>query len=275
MGGDTRRHFPLLIAVVAVTALVVGGLYQGTVRAAAGKLVGTTAPAPSAASVPFATSSKSSLVPAPNWREGPTVLGVDLSREDAHVDWAALAASDRFVYLKATQGNAHVNAIFADQRTAARAAGLLQGAYHEARPAQSSGVLQARFFAANGGTWTPDGKTLPGALALTFSSDSDGCYGLTAEQLRTWVEEFSAEYARLSGRLPALSVSTGFWSACLDSPTTFGANPLWLIAHDADLGPLPAGWEHATLWQTGEDDGIHQNRFFGTEGELRVWASAP
>lgn len=45
-------------------------------------------------------------------------------------------------------------------------AGLIRGAYHVARPDQSSGNAQAAYFLAHGGGWTGDGKTLPGAVEL-------------------------------------------------------------------------------------------------------------
>jgi hypothetical protein len=44
--------------------------------------------------------------------------------------------------------------------------GMIRGAYHFALPNSSSGATQANYFAGNGGGWSWDGKTLPGALDI-------------------------------------------------------------------------------------------------------------
>lgn len=43
---------------------------------------------------------------------------------------------------------------------------ITRGAYHFAHPNVSTGAVQANYFLANGGRWTPDGLTLPGAIDL-------------------------------------------------------------------------------------------------------------
>ena len=58
------------------------------------------------------------------------------------------------------------NTCFSSQYTGAAKAGLIRGAYHFARPDSSSGAAQAKYFASNGGGWTSDGITLPGALDI-------------------------------------------------------------------------------------------------------------
>lgn len=58
------------------------------------------------------------------------------------------------------------NPYFSSQYTGATNVGIIRGSYHFARPDISSGAAQARFFLANGGVWTADGQTLPGALDM-------------------------------------------------------------------------------------------------------------
>ena len=41
---------------------------------------------------------------------------------------------------------------------------IIRGAYHVPRLGNSTGVVQAEFFLANGGVWSGDGMTLPGAI---------------------------------------------------------------------------------------------------------------
>ena len=60
------------------------------------------------------------------------VHGVDVSHHQGRIDWAMVAREpgQRFAYLKATQGRAHVDPEFARNWRGARAAGLKVGAYH-------------------------------------------------------------------------------------------------------------------------------------------------
>ncbi len=61
-----------------------------------------------------------------------TVRGVDVSHHNGSIDWDAVATEDgmRFVFIKATEGTTLVDGMYQENRTAARAAGLMVGAYH-------------------------------------------------------------------------------------------------------------------------------------------------
>lgn len=211
-----------------------------------------------------------------DWRQGTGVAGFDVSRYQRTVNWAGLVESGhRFVYVKATEGTGHRSPTHDEQRQAARASGLAQGAYHYARPGQSSGTLQARFFHANGGAWAADGQTLPGVLDLEFAESGDRCHGLAPDDLRDWVRDFSDEYRRLSGRIPVIYTKAEVWDACTAADTTFGDHPLWLFDHADVPGTLPTGWERPTLWQRAVEGDLDRNVFFGTPEQLVAWASAP
>lgn len=210
------------------------------------------------------------------WRAGEGVAGFDVSRYQEAVNWQGLAQTGHaFVYVKATEGGSHRSPTHDEQRTAAREAGLLQGGYHYARPAQSSGTLQARFFHGLGGGWSADGLTLPGALDLEFAEQGPQCHGLSPGEMVAWVREFSDEYRRLSGRIPVIYTSAEFWDICTGGDDSFADHPLWLFDHAEVPGPLPQGWERPTLWQRGIVDHLDRNVFFGTAEQLAAWASAP
>ena len=192
------------------------------------------------------------------------------------VDWISLAQSGHaFVYVKATEGTDHRSPTHDEQRLAARRAGLLQGAYHYARPGQSSGTLQARFFHSAGGSWSADGRTLPGALDLEFAERGPQCHGLSQAEMRAWVREFSDEYRRLSGRVPVIYTKAEVWDTCTGGDTSFKDHPLWLFDHAEVPGRLPAGWERPVLWQRGVVDNLDRNVFFGSRDQLVSWAVAP
>lgn len=240
---------------------------------------------PSAAASTASTASTASAASGPSPRptttgaaaptaSGPTVAGFDVSRYNANVDWRGLAASGhRFVYVKATEGTSHTSPTHAAQRTAARAAGLYQGAYHYARPAASDGATQARFFTAHGGAWSPDGRTVPGALDLEQSTAGARCHGLTVAAMRLWVRDFVATYADLNARAPVVYVKAEVWRECLGDARDAGGADLWLFDHDGDPAPLPAAWTRPTLWQRGVEAGLDRNVFFGSEADLARWAS--
>jgi hypothetical protein len=61
---------------------------------------------------------------------------------------------------------ANINPSFSSHYDDAESAGLTRGAYHLARLYSSNGADQANYFLSNGGEWTSDGNTLPGALWL-------------------------------------------------------------------------------------------------------------
>lgn len=240
-----------------------------------------TAAPTTAATVVSAVAASATPTPRPTpglgpWRAGEGVAGVDVSRYQPTVDWEDLFASGHlFVFVKATEGTSHVSPTHDEQRAGSRSAGLLQGGYHYARPAQSSGTLQARFFHANGGAWSPDGTTLPGALDLEFAESGDPCHGLSTAAMTTWVREFSEEYRRLSGRVPVIYTKAEVWDTCTNANPDFGDHPLWLFDHAEVPGDLPTGWERPTLWQRAVENHLDRNVFFGSDEQLVAWASAP
>lgn len=210
------------------------------------------------------------------WRDGRGLAGFDVSRYQPQVDWVGLVRSGHaFVYVKATEGANHRSPTHDEQRAGAIKVGLVQGAYHYARPGQSSGTLQARFFHANGGAWSADGLTLPGALDLEFAESGEPCHGLAPREMRAWVRDFSDEYRRLSGRIPVIYTKAEVWDTCTGGDTGFGDHPLWLFDHAATPGALPAGWDRPVLWQHTIQDDLDRNVFFGTTEQLAAWASAP
>ncbi len=229
---------------------------------------------PSGSATPQPTTSSGKPSPSPDWKKGRGIAGVDVSAYQPRVDWQRLAATGhRFVWIKASEGSGWTNQYFPRQRSGARSAGLLQGAYHYARPASSSGATQARHFLSAGGRWRPDGRTLPGALDLEFAQTGDRCHGLTVQQLRDWIREFSDTYAHEVGPAVLIYTSAEFWAACTGGDDSFGqTNRLWLFDHAARPGKLPKGWTSPTVWQRGVTDGIDRNVFFGTEDELQALA---
>src|SRR5262249_5104026 len=75
-----------------------------------------------------------------------TLEGVDVSHWDGAIDWSKVAGSGRaFAIAKATEGTSFLDPQFHTNWTGMKSAGLVRGAYHFFRPADS-GVAQADWF---------------------------------------------------------------------------------------------------------------------------------
>nr|WP_307849416.1 lysozyme [Qaidamihabitans albus] len=199
-------------------------------------------------------------------------LGHDVSGWQSDVDWPkASAAGAKFVYVKATEGTGFTSDKFAQQYNGSYRAGLVRGAYHFARPDVSGGAAQADYFIENGGGWSPDGKTLPGALDIEYNPYGETCYGKDPAAMTAWIKDFSDTYAERTGRAPVIYTSTSWWEKCTGNSAEFGgANPLWLARYAPEIGPLPAGWATQTIWQfadSGELPG-DQNYFNGNRERI-------
>ncbi|GGL82849.1 lysozyme [Streptomyces fumigatiscleroticus] len=205
--------------------------------------------------------------------------GHDVSSHQKHVNWKkAKARGARFVYIKATESYTYRNPYFTKQYNGSHGAGLLRGAYHFARPDQSSGKKQAAYFVRHGGAWSADGRTLPPALDIEYNpySKKHRCYGLSRAGMVHWIRSFSNEVQRLTGRRPVIYTTTHWWNRCTGGSRAFAADhALWLAHHNpAGAGRLPAGWSFWTFWQYDNSGSLpgDQNLFNGSLAQLRKFA---
>jgi GH25 family lysozyme M1 (1,4-beta-N-acetylmuramidase) len=181
----------------------------------------------------------------------PQLPGIDVSDYQGDVNWASVSKSIDFSYAKATEGTYYTNAYFAQQYNGPYEYGVIRGAYHFGIPSNSSGQAQAEYFIDNGGGWSDDGKTLPGALDIEYNPYGAECYGLTQSQMVTWIANFVNEYASLEHVYPVIYSTTDWWSTCTGNYSGFAAkDPLWIANYSAGSGgTLPAGWGYYTFWQ--------------------------
>jgi GH25 family lysozyme M1 (1,4-beta-N-acetylmuramidase) len=202
------------------------------------------------------------------------VLGIDVSSWQGNVNWTAQAAlGKKFAYVKATEGLTYKNPYFRSQYNGSYQAGLIRGAYHFARPANSSGKRQAAYFAKNGGGWSADGHTLPGVLDIEYNPYGATCYGLSKANMVSWIKSYITEYKRLTRRDAVIYTTTDWWTRCTGNTTVFSkTNPLWLARYGTTTpGKLPGAWTWATFWQYSATP-IDQNRFSSRYSRLVVLA---
>ncbi|ORX82093.1 glycoside hydrolase family 25 protein [Basidiobolus meristosporus CBS 931.73] len=200
--------------------------------------------------------------------------GIDVSDHQPNINWKAVKANGvEFAYVKATEGTTFKSPAFGSQYSGATNAGLVRGAYHFAHPDVSSGAAQANFFSANGGGWSADGRTLPGAVDLEYNPNKSGtrCYGLSTAAMTAWIRDFSDTYHAKTGRYPVIYTTTDWWKTCTGNASGFqNNNPLWIARWGPSVGELPAGYSFSTFWQyadSGRNPG-DQDRFNGDSAGL-------
>ncbi|WP_417999988.1 lysozyme [Kibdelosporangium phytohabitans] len=200
------------------------------------------------------------------------VYGIDVSGWQGNVDWAHWwGQGKRFAYVKATEGTTYQNPYFAQQYNGSYNVGMIRGSYHFAQPAKSTGAAQADYFVNNGGGWSRDGKTLPGALDMEYNPSGATCYGLSKPAMTAWIKSFSDRYHARTTRWPVIYTSTSWWSQCVDGDFS-STSPLWVARYASSVGALPYAWGFYTIWQYSSSP-IDQNQFNGAYDRLQALAN--
>ncbi|QIJ64706.1 lysozyme [Streptomyces sp. JB150] len=188
--------------------------------------------------------------------------GVDVSSHQGNVAWTTLWNSGvKWAYVKATEGTYYKNPYFAQQYNGSYAVGMIRGAYHFATPDTTTGAAQAHYFVDNGGGWSRDGRTLPGALDIEWNPYGAACYGKSQTAMVSWIRDFLNTYKARTGRDAVIYTATSWWKQCTGNYAGFAQyNPLWIARYASTVGELPAGWAYHTMWQytsTGPTVGDH------------------
>ncbi|GIL28429.1 lysozyme [Actinocatenispora comari] len=207
------------------------------------------------------------------------VKGMDVSGYQGNVNWsAAWNNGGRFAYVKATEGTGYINPYFAQQYNGSYNVGMIRGAYHFARPNISSGATQANYFAAHGGGWSADGKTLPPALDIEYNPYSGGtCYGLSHAGMVSWIRDFSNTIKAKYNKYPMIYTTFDWWNTCTGNSSAFAStNPFWIaIYRSTPPTSIPAGSATWTMWQYADSGTFpgDQDYFNGDMTRLKVLAT--
>jgi lysozyme len=205
-------------------------------------------------------------------RERYPVVGVDVSHHQGRIDWAAVAQSGvSFAFVKASEGTDFRDRRFSQNWQAARAAGIVVGAYHFFTFC-SEGREQARHFRS---VVPAEPGALPPAVDVEFAGN---CRSWTSEaQIQAELVAFVAEIERTFGRSPVLYTTEDAFRRVI--PPELHDRRFWL----RDLFGEPASptgrfW----IWQysdSGSIPGIRGpvdlNVFGGSTAEWSAWADTP
>lgn len=174
---------------------------------------------------------------------------VDLSRDDPHVDFAAVAKAGIVgVIHKASEGVGYVDPLYAKRAPLARAAGLYWGAYHFGT-GMRAGADQADFFLATVGL-------SPQTLVLDFEKNPNGP-SMSLDQARAFVTRIHAR----TGRWPGLYAGSYLREQLGNAPEPVLTRCwMWLAEYAPAPKRLPPQWSTWTLWQYTPTAGLAPSR---------------
>jgi lysozyme len=187
------------------------------------------------------------------------IQGIDISHYQMEIDWPAVAASGiQFAFIKATEGTSYVDPMFATNAAAARAAGILIGAYHFLEP----GNIQAQMEHCSSTLAAAGVMPLDLPLALDVEEE-----GIDPADVLTWLEALG---------VGVLYCDQSFKSTLATACPELVRYPLWLACYQADM-PAVAPWNRWTFWQhtsggqvAGVPTPVDLDGFNGTLDELKA-----
>lgn len=202
---------------------------------------------------------------------GSTVLGVDVSKWQATVDWTKVkAAGIEYAFARISDGTTYPDAYFDSNYKGIKAAGMIRGSYQYFRPSEDP-VPQANLvlskLKAAGGLTAGD---LPVVLDLETTGGASA--STIVKNMNTWLSMVQQG----TGRRPIIYTGSYFWDgSVLSSQHT--QYPLWTAHYTSASCPLvPNPWNKWHFWQytsSGKVNGISgnadMNRFDGTLADLK------
>jgi GH25 family lysozyme M1 (1,4-beta-N-acetylmuramidase) len=161
-------------------------------------------------------------------------LGIDVSSNNGTVDWTAVAgAGMAFGFVKASEGVGYVNPNFRRDWAAIKAAGMVRGAYHFARPdLGNTPQAEAMWF------WSVIPDFGPGDIVILDIEQGNG-------DLSGWVQAFMATLMARAAVRPVLYSYGPF----IRDHNLYGDWPLWLAAYQQDEPAVPGGFDSIAIWQ--------------------------
>jgi GH25 family lysozyme M1 (1,4-beta-N-acetylmuramidase) len=175
--------------------------------------------------------------------------GIDVSHHQNAIDWTQVAASGvRFAIIKASEGTAYIDPLYATNRAEAMASGIVVGAYHFARPDLHpfNPIPEADHF-------VDTAQVAPGNIVPVLDLERAG--DLSATQLTDWVLQWLDEVTTRTGVRPMVYTSPNGWRDRMADTTAIadaGYTLLWIAHWNVASPTLPAndwqgnGWK---IWQ--------------------------
>ncbi len=189
-----------------------------------------------------------------------TVPGIDVSYWDSGIDWPKVRATgQRFVFIKASEGETYTDPTFAGNWSGAKAAGLLRGAYCFFHP-NLDPVKQATRFV-NAVKATKDNGELPPVLDLEVPD------GVGKDKIilraKTWLDQVEQSLGKKAIIYSGYYFLKDNFSQLGGGPPAWAKDyPLWLAQYPNHYTPgmlpsLPPGWFNWVIWQYSEKGSVN------------------
>jgi GH25 family lysozyme M1 (1,4-beta-N-acetylmuramidase) len=173
--------------------------------------------------------------------------GIDVSDYQGNINWTSVKNSGiSFAFIKATEGTTFTATTFAANWMNSKAAGIVRGSYHFARPGTSptvsgNAIAQANFFI---NTVKPQKGDLQ--LVCDFEDNSNA---LSQTDMGTWLTAFCNQIASVTHRPAIVYTYPSFWS---NMPSNW-TNPncgLWIANYGVSSPSIPPPWGTSyAFWQ--------------------------
>ena len=186
-------------------------------------------------------------------------FGIDIYHNDK--DWTKMRLD--FIFIKATEGDSHVDSKFSEWRATARGKGLPCGAYHFLRGGDIKPQID-RFLQTIGYLQTGELPCVLDWEARDAKSVSDAA---------TWLQAVEAK----TGITPIIYSSHSFLIE-KNLPDSFAKYPLWIARPGSDTpfynGKLPRPWNTWAFWQkafgeNGSASGFDENVYNGSIEDMK------
>jgi GH25 family lysozyme M1 (1,4-beta-N-acetylmuramidase) len=204
-----------------------------------------------------------------------TALLIDVSSYQGSIDWTKVAKTRVGGIAKASEGTSIRDPYRTSNIRGMRAASMIAGAYHFARPTETGAAEQVT-------SYLDAIANLPVQFHALDLEDQDASR-LGAHDIDLWAREWCrAVQAARPGERVVLYSFTSFIEDTMDgAPLTLAEFPLWIAAVGRSTAPGTISSHRWVLWQntwTGYVEGVPTSNldhdiWGGTEAEFRAWAN--
>ncbi len=205
--------------------------------------------------------------------DGPTVYGIDVSKWQGNIGWAAVKTSGvKYAFIRVSDGTGYIDEKFEQNWAGAKAQGIPHGVYQFFRsnqnPITQANILIDKLNANGPGTLPPviDVETTDGQTPATMIT-----------KIGQWINHVEAA----TGQTPIIYTGSYFWEANVNS-SAFTSNPLWTPHWGATCPTMAGQWDDWLFWQysdsgsvSGISGGVDQNNFNGNLAALNALTSDP
>jgi MYXO-CTERM domain-containing protein len=202
--------------------------------------------------------------------DGPTTIGIDVSKWQGNVDWTRVAnAGVKFAFVRVSHGVNTIDQWFESNWEEARAAGIHVGAYQYFEPGQSA-TQQADILL------DMMGPLSPGDLPPVIDVESHG--NLSAATVAARVTEWVDRVEAATGTKPIIYTGRFFWQDYVKTDA-LDDYPLWIAHYTNGCPNLPQQWDDWAFHQytdkgstQGVSGPVDTNRFNGDLAALQAFA---